>query len=231
MSELLLITGCAQLVTLSGPAPRRGPALNDLGIIRDGAVLLRDGVVAAVGPRREVEGLVARNRKYRRAEKLDLGGRVLLPGFVDSHTHLVSPASRASEYEQRIAGASYEQIARSGGILSSVRKLRAASSDALKQRALAALKNFAAHGTTTLEAKSGYGLDAASELKILRLHRQLLELQPLDIPSTFLGAHVVPPEFRRRSSGADVYVDLLARKRSEERRVGKECRSRWSPYH
>ncbi len=193
MSELLLITGCAQLVTLSGPAPRRGPALNDLGIIRDGAVLIRDGVVAAVGP-------------------LDLGGRVLLPGFVDSHTHLVSPASRASEYEQRIAGASYEQIARSGGILSTVRKLRAASSDALKQRALAALKNFAAHGTTTLEAKSGYGLDAASELKILRLHRQLLELQPLDIISTLLGAHVVPPEFRRRSNGADAYVDSLARK-------------------
>jgi len=213
MSELLLITGCAQLVTLSGPAPRRGPALNDLGIIHDGALLVRDGVVAAVGPRRKVEGLVARNGKYRRAEKLDLGGRVLLPGFVDSHTHLVSPASRASEYEQRIAGASYEQIARSGGgILFTVRKLRAASSDALKQRALAALKNFAAHGTTTLEAKSGYGLDAASELKILRLHRQLLELQPLDITSTFLGAHVVPPEFRRRSNGADAYVDSLARK-------------------
>src|SRR3989449_5401297 len=212
MSELLLITGCAQLVTLSGPVPRRGPALNDLGIIRDGALLVRDGVVAAVGPRRKVEGLVARNRKYRRAGKLDLGGRVLLPGFVDSHTHLVFPASRASEYEQRIAGASYEQIARSGGILSSVRKLRAASSDALKQRALAALKNFAAHGTTTLEAKSGYGLDAASELKILRLQRQLLELQPLDITSTFLGAHVVPPEFRRRSNGGDAYVDLLARK-------------------
>src|SRR5205807_10269840 len=105
MSELLLITGCAQLVTLSGPAPRRGPALNDLGIIRDGAVLIRDGVVAAVGPRREVEGLVARNRKYRRAEKLDLGGRVLLPGFVDSHTHLVSPASREARQEHEIGRA------------------------------------------------------------------------------------------------------------------------------
>src|SRR5437879_12397484 len=106
MSELLLITGCAQLVTLSGPAPRRGPALNDLGIIRDGAVLIRDGVVAAVGPRREVEGLVARNRTYRRAGKLDLGGRVLMPGFVDTHTHVVPPASRASQYERRTGGGS-----------------------------------------------------------------------------------------------------------------------------
>src|SRR5712691_3990254 len=161
MSELLLITGCAQLVTLSGPVPRRGPALNDLGIIRDGALLVRDGVVAAVGPRRKVEGLVARNRKYRRAEKLDLAGRDLLPGFVDSHTHLIFPASRAEEYEQRIAGASYEQIARAGGgILSTVRKLRRARPEALRERALATLGEFAAHGTTTLEAKSGYGLDA-----------------------------------------------------------------------
>ncbi len=206
MSPPLLITGCSQLVTLRGPVPRRGRALTDPGIIRDGAVLVRNGMIVAAGPRRRV----ARLGEARRARKLDLGGRIALPGFVDSHTHLVFPASRAEEYERRIAGASYERIARSGGgILSTVRKLRAAKPNALKQKALADLKSFAAHGTTTLEAKSGYGLDAASELKTLRLLHELHQEQPLDILATFLGAHVVPPEYRRR---ADDYVKLLVHK-------------------
>ncbi len=206
MSQQMLITGCSQLVTLRGPVPRRGRALADPGIIRDGAVLVRDGRIVATGPRRRVERLA----EARRAKKLDLGGRVVLPGFVDSHTHLVFPASRADDYEKRIAGKTYEQIARTGGgILSTVRKLRAAKPEALKQTTLAALRAFAAHGTTTIEAKSGYGLDAASELKTLRLLHELHQEQPLDILSTFLGAHVVPPEYRGR---ADAYVELLALK-------------------
>jgi imidazolonepropionase len=201
----MLITGCSQLVTLRGPVPRRGRALADPGIIRDGAVLVRDGRIVAVGPRRRVERLA----EARRAKKLDLGGRVVLPGFVDSHTHLIFPASRADDYQKHIAGKTYEQIARTGGgILSTVRKLRAAKPEALKQTALAALRAFAAHGTTTIEAKSGYGLDASSELKTLRLLHELHQEQPLDILSTFLGAHVVPPEYRGR---ADAYVGLLAR--------------------
>src|SRR6266849_7739330 len=168
MAESLLITGCSQLVTLRGPVPRRGRALADPGIIRDGAVLVRDGRIVATGPRRRVERLA----EARRAKKLDLGGRVVLPGFVDSHTHLVFPASRAEEYEQRIAGKTYEQIARSGGgILSTVRRLREAPAEKLREKARAFLRMFAAHGTTTLEAKSGYGLDAASELKTLELLR------------------------------------------------------------
>src|SRR5439155_8393502 len=135
-----------------------------MGLIEDGALLVRDGVIAAVGTRAQVEALP----EARAAEKLDLGGRVALPGFVDSHTHLIHAASRAEEYELKIEGASYEEIARKGGgILNSVKKLRAATSTALKGRALRALKQFAAHGTTTLEAKSGYGLDVSSELKIL----------------------------------------------------------------
>jgi imidazolonepropionase len=199
----LLITGCSQLVTLRGPAPRRGRALRELGIIRDGAVLVRDGRIAAVGRRRDVVRLGA----ARRARRLDVGGRVVLPGFVDSHTHLVFPSSRADEYEQRIAGKTYEQIARAGGgILSTVHRLRRAAPEVLRQRALAALAAFAAHGTTTLEAKSGYGLDAASELKTLVILRSLHHEQPLDIVATFLGAHVVPPEFRRRP---EKYVNLL----------------------
>ena len=201
----MLITGCSQLVTLRGPVPRRGRALADPGIIRDGAVLVRDGRIVATGPRRRVERLA----EARRAKKLDLGGRVVLPGFVDSHTHLVFPASRADDYEKHIAGKTYEQIARTGGgILSTVRKLRAAKPEALKQTALAALRAFAAHGTTTIEAKSGYGLNASSELKTLWLLHELHQEQPLDILSTFLGAHVVPPEYRGR---ADAYVGLLAR--------------------
>jgi len=156
------------------------------------------------------------------AEKLDLGGRVALPGFVDSHTHLIHAASRAEEYELKIKGASYEEIARKGGgILNSVKKLRAATSEELKKRAMAALKLFAAYGTTTVEAKSGYGLDVASELKILGLHKELAAEQPLDIVSTFLGAHVVPGEFRGKPDGAEKYIALLIEKMMPEV-VGKK---------
>ena len=113
----------------------------------------------------------------------------------------------------KIAGASYEEIARKGGgILNSVKRLREATSEALKKRALAALKQFAAHGTTTIEAKSGYGLDVASELKILRLQKELAAEQPLEIVSTFLGAHVVPEEFRGKAGGAEKYIQLMEQK-------------------
>ncbi|HYL84343.1 MAG TPA: imidazolonepropionase [Candidatus Angelobacter sp.] len=206
MSNSLLITGASQLLTLRGRGPRRGNSLSNLGLIEDGAVLVREGAIAAVGTRAEVEKLP----EARAVEKLDLGGRVALPGFVDSHTHLIHAASRAEEYELKISGASYEEIARKGGgILNSVKKLRAATAADLKKRALAALQQFAAHGTTTIEAKSGYGLDVASELKILRLHKELTAEQPLEIVSTFLGAHVVPAEYRGKAGGAERYIKLL----------------------
>jgi imidazolonepropionase len=194
------------LLTLRGRGARRGDSLSNLGLIQDGAVLVRHGLIAGVGTLAEVEKLP----EARAAEKMDLGGRVALPGFVDSHTHLVHAASRAEEYELKIAGASYEEIARKGGgILNSVKKLRAATSEALKKRALAALRLFATHGTTTIEAKSGYGLDVASELKILRLHKELAAEQPLEIVSTFLGAHVVPEEYRKKANGAEQYIKLI----------------------
>jgi imidazolonepropionase len=123
---------------------------------------------------------------------------------------LIHAASRAEEYELKIQGASYEEIAQNGGgILNSVKKLRAATKDTLKHRARAALEAFASHGTTTVEAKSGYGLDTASELKILTLQKELREGQPLDIVSTFLGAHVVPEEFRRKADGAERYTTMV----------------------
>jgi imidazolonepropionase len=206
LADSLLITGASQLLTLRGSGARRGDSLSNLGLIKDGALLVRDGLIAAVETRAEVEKLP----EARAAEKIELGGRVALPGFVDSHTHLVHAASRAEEYELKIAGTSYEEIARKGGgILNSVKKLRAATSEALKKRALAALKQFAAHGTTTVEAKSGYGLDVASELKILRLHKELAAEQPLEIVSTFLGAHVVPEEYLGRTGGAERYIKLI----------------------
>jgi len=204
--QSLLITGASQLVTLRGSGPRRGNSLSKLELIEDGALLVRDGAIAAVGTRAQVEG----SAEARAAEKLDLGGRVALPGFVDSHTHLIHAASRAEEYELKIQGASYEEVARKGGgILNSVKKLRVATAEELKKRALAALQQFAGHGTTTMEAKSGYGLDVASELKILKLHKELAAEQPLEIASTFLGAHVVPDEFRKKAGGTKKYIQLL----------------------
>jgi imidazolonepropionase len=191
---------------MDGNAPRRGRRLGEPAIIRDGALLIFGEHIAAVGPRCKIEKLPV----ARKAKELNLKGSVVLPGFVDSHTHLIFPASRAAEYEQRISGATYEQIARAGGgILSSVRGLRRAPVAKLKKAALAHLYDFAAHGTTTVEAKSGYGLDFSSEMKILRLQRTLNQEHPLDVVSTFLGAHVTPPEFRRRP---DAYVDLLVRR-------------------
>jgi imidazolonepropionase len=206
LSIATLITGASQILTLRGRGPRRGAALANVGILKNGALLIADGLIVAVGPRAQVEA----HPLARGAQRLDVDGRVLLPGFVDSHTHLVHAASRAEEYELRIAGASYEEIAkRGGGILNSVNKLRAATPSALKHRAHSALQQFAAYGTTTVEAKSGYGLDLSSELKILQLHKELSAEQPLDIVSTFLGAHVIPAEFRTPLSGAKEYVALL----------------------
>src|ERR1700739_239342 len=201
-----LITGCSQLLTLRGAVPRRGRALAELGIIRDGALLVHDDRIVAVGTRRHLES----SRESRRAEKLDLAGRVVLPGFVDSHTHLIFPASRASEYEQRISGSTYEEIAqKGGGIRSSVQALRRASAKELKVRAMVALERFAAYGTTTIEAKSGYGLDWKSESKILNILYEPHQEQPIDIAATFLGAHTVPGEYKGR---ADAYVSLLTKK-------------------
>ena len=206
LDQSLLITGISQLLTLRGSTARRGASLSRLGLVKDGAVLVRNGRIAAAGTRREVEACSESSK----AEKLDVAGRVVLPGFVDSHTHLIHAASRAEEYELKIQGASYEEVAqKGGGILNSVKKLRAATKDALKHRARAALEAFVSHGTTTVEAKSGYGLDTASELKILTLQKELREGQPLDIVSTFLGAHVVPEEFRRKADGAERYTTMV----------------------
>ena len=209
MSNSLLISGASQIVTVRGRGPRRGAALSKIAVIHDGAILVRNGLIAAVGPSAKVEKLA----DSKKAEKVDVGGRVVLPGFVDAHTHLIHAASRAEEYELRIRGASYEEIARQGGgILNSVKKLRAATAEELKGRARGFLEQFAEHGTTTIEAKSGYGLDVTSELRVLSLHKELDAEQPLEIVSTFLGAHVVPLEYRGTSEGKRQYLELLEKR-------------------
>jgi imidazolonepropionase len=206
VSNSLLIRGASQIVTVSGRAPHRGRALSAVGILCDGAILLRDGVISAVGPATKIEKL----KESKAAEVLELDGRVVLPGFVDSHTHLIHAASRAEEYELKIRGVGYEEIARKGGgVLNSVSRLRAATSLNLKARAQGFLERFAEYGTTTIEAKSGYGLDVTSELRILSLHKELDAEQPLEIVSTFLGAHVVPVEYRRKAGGIRDYLQLL----------------------
>ena len=189
-----LITPCSQLLTLAGPAgARRGKDQDKLGLIENGAVWIADGLVRMAGPGGEVEQAVG----TRDVSRISAEGCVVMPGFVDCHSHPVFMDSRIHDFEQRILGRSYQEIAASGGgILSTVRKVRAATQEDLIQRTLPRLRAFLRHGTTTLEAKSGYGLNLESELKMLEAIQKLKELTPLELVPTFLGAHEIPPEHR-----------------------------------
>ncbi len=206
MSESLLIRHAGQLLTLRGPeGARRGAALSDIGVVPDGAVLITDGVIEAAGAAEEVERLAA---SADNVVELDAGGRVVMPGFVDSHTHLVFSQPRLLDYEMRIRGADYHQIAEAGGgILSSVQSVRNAAPEELETQARRAIHNFAQHGTTTVEAKSGYGLDATGEMKTLVV-LAAIDGQPLEIVSTYLGAHVIPPEHAKDPDG---FIDWMVR--------------------
>ncbi len=205
MKATLLIRGARQLITLRGAhAPRRGAAMRELGIIPGGAVLVRDGKIAAVGQGRRVENLAA----ARDAVEIDATRRVALPGFVDSHTHLISGPPRLTDYEMRIAGASQEQIAAGGGgFLSTLRAVRSTPSRSLERSARNLLEAFARHGATTVESKSGYGLDRRGEMKSLRVLARLAQ-SLIDVVPTFLGARAVPPEYEGRPSA---YLDWLIR--------------------
>jgi imidazolonepropionase len=191
----LAIVNIGQLVTLAGPArPRVGAELRELGLIPDAALLIDDGRIAAAGPYSELRSKIPPH-----AVQLDAEGRCVTPGFVDAHTHLAFAGNRAAEFEQRIDGATYQQIAASGGgILSTVRQTRATTEDELLAVARRHRDWMLRSGTTTLEAKSGYGLDRATELKLLRVLARLNHEGPARIVSTLLAAHALPPEFAGR---------------------------------
>jgi imidazolonepropionase len=204
MQPPLLLANIGQLLTLrssSGePGPRRASELKELGIIENGAVLCLGGKIVSVGTTKEAlrDPWLKKNRK--KLIEIDCAGKVVLPGFVDSHTHPVFVSPRLVDFEKRTEGASYEEIAAAGGgIRSSLEGVRRAGKSFLAKKVLAVLHDMAAHGTTTVEAKSGYGLTDESELKSLEAIREAALCWPGTVISTLLGAHVVPKEFRGHS--------------------------------
>jgi len=196
----MLIHSVSQLLTIPGPA-QRGNDLGNLGIIEDGAVLIEDGLIAAVGPSGEMRAI------YADEEELDAAGRVVMPGFVDPHTHLVWAGDRAAEFEMRLQGRTYLEIMEAGGgIVSTVQKTRAASLEQLLTETRPRLQRMFAYGTTTAEAKTGYGLEIKAELKMLAAILALDSEGPLDLVPTFLGAHAIPAEYKGNPDG---YTDLV----------------------
>ena len=196
----LAVLHASQLVTLAGPKrPRVGAELSEPGVIPDGGILVRDGKIEKIAPSDESE------KNVRDAEIVNACGRVVMPGFVDAHTHLVFAGNRIDDFERRARGETYEQIAKAGGgIWSTVKKTRAATEPDLLVQAKKHANWFLRCGTTTVEAKSGYGLTVEDELKILHVLRQLEADLPLEIVPTFLGAHAVPGEL-----SPDEYLNLV----------------------
>lgn len=200
----LLIKNIGQLVTMQGPSPRRGKEMSEIGLIADGAVAVAGDVVIAVGKSDDIAGKVdlAQNCMVISAEK-----KVITPGFIDPHTHPVFAKTREDEFEMRLAGKSYMEIAQAGGgIRSSVRKLREMAEEELYVRARKTVNRLLAYGVTSAEAKSGYGLSTEAEVKSLAVIKRLNEHEPIDLYPTFLGAHEVPDEYRERHQE---YVDLV----------------------
>ena len=203
----LAIVDAAELVTVAGEAPRRGAAQGELGILERGCLAAKDGRIVFVGDERDYRRQV---RLERSGTEIDATGRTVLPGFVDPHTHLPFAGSREREFEERLKGVSYEEIAaRGGGILSTVEATRKASLDALIELGKGRLNRMLLHGTTTAEAKSGYGLTFEDEIKQLRAVQALDGIHPIDLVPTFLGAHAVPRE--RRGEREDYVSEIVER--------------------
>jgi len=199
----LVLYGASELATPVGPAPLVGEELGRLKVIKDGAVAIRDGRIIAIGRTREIR------RSFRAEEELDVSGMTVIPGLVDAHTHLVFAGEgyRPEELEMKTRGLSYMQIlAMGGGIMRTVRATRAATEARLVGECLRRLDLMLLHGTTTVEAKSGYGLTVEDEIKCLRALRKADEKHPVDVVPTFLGAHAIPPEHEGRP---DDYVELV----------------------
>src|SRR5215475_13602344 len=205
----LLLTNIGQLLTLgsTAPGPRRGASLSELGIMEGAAVLCLGGKIVSVGKTKDALRDPWLKKNHKKVTEIDCTGRVVLPGFVDSHTHPVFAKPRLVDFEKRIAGATYEEIAEAGGgIRSSIDGVRKSNKSALVAKLVITFHDMAAHGTTTVEAKSGYGLDFDSEMKSLETIRTAAKHWPGTVVPTFLGAHTVPPEFREKRQA---YVDLI----------------------
>jgi imidazolonepropionase len=203
MQEIdLLIHSAGQLCTIPGPGgPQRGNAIGDLGIVPNGAIAVDRGEIVACGSTQEIQAL------YQANKTIDAQGRCITPGFVDPHTHIPWYGDRANEFEQRLAGVSYMEImAAGGGIMSTVRQTRAATLRELVDANLPKLERMLVHGTTSAEAKTGYGLALEAEMKQLEAIYSLDQSQPIELSFTFLPAHAVPSEFNGRT---DEYVDLV----------------------
>ena len=213
-SSALLLVNIGQLLTLRSPSAkpdaRRGTDLKELGIIQDGAVLCLGGKIVSVGKTKDALGDPWLKKHRRKVMEVDCAGQVVLPGFVDSHTHPAFMTPRLVDFEKRTTGATYEEIGKSGGgICSSVEPVRRAGKSALAERVLHALHEMAAQGTTTVEAKSGYGLTVESERKSLEAIRNAASRWPGTVVATLLGAHVLPKEFTGRSQN---YVESVSKK-------------------
>ncbi|MGQ0540969.1 MAG: imidazolonepropionase [Blastocatellia bacterium] len=202
MQADLIIHNAGQLITCApGGKAKRGSEMLDVGLIEDGAVAITEGKIVAVGKSQEVLAEFLCDRV------IDASGKVVCPGFVDPHTHIVFAGDRLDEFELKIKGAGYLEILENGGgIISTVRKTRGASFEELVDQSRERLNKMLVCGTTTVEIKTGYGLDIETELKMLRVIEELDKIHPIDIVPTFLAAHAVPPEFR---NNVDDYVDLI----------------------
>jgi imidazolonepropionase len=200
----IVIEHATAIATCAGPAPRRGAGQGDIGVLENATIAARDGQIVYVGSEAQLHTAIDLQQG---ATRIDATGCVVTPGFVDPHTHIVFAGDRRGELQRRLAGATYAQIAaQGGGILSTVAATRAASDEELVAGARARLDEMLACGTTTCEAKSGYGLTTDSELKQLRVLRTLNRTHVMDVRATFLGAHEVPPEYRSRRAE---YVALV----------------------
>jgi len=188
----LLVENAAQLLTLS-PAPGAAEAEGKLGVIPDGTLAAKDGRIVWAGPAGEASKHISLAAD---AKEVDASGKVVLPGFIDSHTHLIFAGTREKEFELRLRGASYQEIAaKGGGIKSTVEKTRRASKEELIQIGKKNLDSMLSLGTTTVEAKSGYGLSTKDEIKMLEALRDLGREHSVEVVATFLGAHEIPPEY------------------------------------
>jgi len=199
----LLIENASEVITLRGGSrkPLLGEQMENLGIIKNGGVAVNKGKIVSVTKTQEIE------KKFEGKETIDASGKVVMPGFVDPHTHLVFAGSREDEFEMRIQGSTYMEIfERGGGILKTVKETRKTSRDELTKSCTKTLDVMLEHGTTTVEAKSGYGLTTSEEVKCLEVIKKLNEEHPIDIVPTFLGAHAIPLEYK---DNADEYVNLL----------------------